>query len=215
MYNSGASGGKVVGVRHGVHDWSLPLQRWKSQMELTHTGCQLLQRRRRWNLEQIIPELAFNLTPLQAARPDPRPRKGAKSCLFICSSKLVFQVWISRFKEAVSWICLGIMSSRLVTLILKETVSSNAVARFKALLVSYPSREGKEVGGRGCPRKEKSTSDSFSSSHVPVLPPTARRNKFHLLLLLSRLSSSVYRSTQTSCEVSSALNERSCLTFSL
>lgn len=75
MHNSGASGGKVVGVRHGVHDWSLPLQRWKSQMELTHTGCQLLQRRRRWNLEQIIPELAFNLTPEHAAKGN-----GAKSC---------------------------------------------------------------------------------------------------------------------------------------
>lgn len=69
MHNSGASGGKVFGVRHGVHDWSLPLQRWKSQMDLTHTSCELLQRRRRCYLKQIIPDLTFNLTPDQAAYP--------------------------------------------------------------------------------------------------------------------------------------------------
>lgn len=213
MYNSGASGGKVVGVRHGVHDWSLPLQRWKSQMELTHTGCQLLQRRRRWNLEQIIPELAFNLTPPQAARPDPRPRKGAKTCLFICLSKLVLQVWISTFHFY--WVFGGVTSSRFVTLILEKTVSSSAVARFKASLVSNPSREGEEVGGRGWPRKEKKHLWLIQVLMSPVLPPASQRDKLHLLLLLSRLSSSVYRSAQTSCEVSSALNERSRLTFSL
>lgn len=55
--------------------------------------------------------------------------------------------WVQRGNFLNFW---GVMSS-----ILKKTVSSNPVARFKALLVSDPSREGEEVGGRVCPRKEK------------------------------------------------------------
>ena len=64
MYNSRASGSKVVRVRHGVHDWSppppLPVPEVR-QKELTRRGCQLLQRRQRGTGNRQSPELVFNL----------------------------------------------------------------------------------------------------------------------------------------------------------
>lgn len=113
-------------------------------MELTHTGCQLLQRRQGGNLEQIIPELVFNFLLLAAAR---LPRKGAnvQAAFYLpkCIGFKLFRFEIPGSKRQFHFfvisgrICCNLFEGRNKT----PCVIQSCLAAFSAQLVSDPSHE--------------------------------------------------------------------------
>lgn len=152
MHNSRASGGKVVSVRHGVHDWSLTLQCYKSQKELTHSGCQLLYRDVRVESGADNARVNIQPAPVAALKLLASREKGANVQLNFYLFKLAdFKTppsWNFHVRERQFYLCNLVIDFCVIhagSEFFGYSVSSNLrLADFRAQFVSDPSHEGRE-----------------------------------------------------------------------